>query len=77
MSKKTPKSAILWFHRAGLADLRGRYEEAERFCRKVLELEERNLAALNNLAWLLAQKPAKANEALTLINRAIELGGPR
>lgn len=74
---KNPKSARLWLHLADLSDLRGRYEEAETQCRKVLELEPHNRLALNNLAWLLAQRNGAGDEALTLINRAIDVAGPR
>lgn len=74
---KQPKLVRLWLNLAALQDLRGRYEESEALCRKVLELDDKNLVALNNLAWLLAQRPGKGDEALALINRAIEVAGPR
>ncbi|MBY0523322.1 MAG: tetratricopeptide repeat protein [Gemmataceae bacterium] len=75
--EKKPKSVALWMQLAELYDQQGRYAEVETACRKVLELDERNALVMNNLAWHLAQKPATAPEALTLINRAIELAGPR
>jgi tetratricopeptide (TPR) repeat protein len=74
---KKPDSAQLWLHLADLQDLRGRYDDAEGYCRKSIEKDGRNPAALNNLAWLLAQRSGKANEALPLVNRAIEVAGPR
>jgi predicted Zn-dependent protease len=42
----------------------------------VLKSERGNVTALNNLAWLLAQKADGAAEALELIDRAIEVNGP-
>jgi tetratricopeptide (TPR) repeat protein len=74
---KKPSSAQLWLHLADLQDVRGRYEDAEAYCRKSIEQDQRNPVALNNLAWLLTQRAGKAGEALPLINRAIEVAGPR
>jgi Tfp pilus assembly protein PilF len=75
-SKKAPKSAYLYLHLADLRDLQRDYKKSQEYCSKALEQEQNNLVALNNLAWLLSQD-GKAAEALTLINRAIEVGGPR
>jgi len=74
---KKPASAQLWLNLADLQDLRGRYADAESYCRKALEQDPRNPVALNNLAWLMAQRAGKAGEALPLINLAIEVAGPR
>jgi tetratricopeptide (TPR) repeat protein len=41
-----------------------------------LERDPNNVAALNNLAWLLVTKDGRADEALRLIEQAIQLGGP-
>jgi tetratricopeptide (TPR) repeat protein len=74
---KSSAPAILQTQLADLLDLRGRFADAEALYRKVLEKDARNVIGLNNLAWLLAQKPGKAAEALGLINRAIGFSGPR
>jgi Flp pilus assembly protein TadD len=66
----------LYFQLAALRDLRGDLPGAEELCRKALEQEPRNVVVLNNLAWLLSQN-GKGTEGLTVINRAIELAGPR
>src|SRR5262249_47213821 len=50
---------------------------AEACCRTALARGGRNPVALNNLAWLLAQKQGKAKEALELIEEAIKIAGPR
>lgn len=74
---KHPKAAVWRLQLADLEDYRGRYAEAEKLYREVLQQEPDRVVALNNLAWFLAQKPDKAAEALTLVNRAIELAGPQ
>jgi tetratricopeptide (TPR) repeat protein len=77
-SAKNPKSTLLLLQLAQIEDLRGRYGEVEKLYRQVLTLDGRNVVAMNNLAWLLAQqKPKQCAEALELINRAIELLGPQ
>lgn len=75
--QKQPKNSLLLLHLADVRDLQERYEDAVALYRQVLKQEEGNVVALNNLAWLLAQKPDGAAEALTLINQAIQLVGPR
>jgi tetratricopeptide (TPR) repeat protein len=61
---------------ADLKDLQGDYADAEAAYRKLLARDGDNSAALNNLAWLLAAKGGDAQEALRLINRAIDRAGP-
>jgi tetratricopeptide (TPR) repeat protein len=73
---KAPDSAALRVPLADLYDLQGRYPEAAAVYRQILQRNERHLLALNNLAWLLAFQDGKAPEALTFINRAIEIAGP-
>ena len=43
----------------------------------VLKKEPRNLVALNNLSWLLAQGKETAAEAVFLVGKALEVHGPR
>ena len=72
-----PKTPSLRFDLANLRCLQGRPDEAERTYREVAD-QNRSLAApLNNLAWLLALRGAKAAEALGLIDRAIALEGEK
>jgi tetratricopeptide (TPR) repeat protein len=75
-----PNAANLALELADLLEFRGRLDDAEGEYRQVLELDNRNVRALNNLAWLLGQlgqKAEKVSEALMLINRAIEVAGPK
>jgi tetratricopeptide (TPR) repeat protein len=53
-----------------------RYDEAEPLYREILKKNETNPVALNNLAVLLAFQRVKLDEALRLVNRAMEISGP-
>lgn len=71
-----PHSVVLMLHLAELYDQRGRWDDAEDMYRRVLqpENEPKNIVALNNLAWLLAQRstdPQKHQEALLRIEAAV------
>ena len=56
----------------------GQPDQAEALYRKIIASDANNIIAHNNLAVLLALKDNKdTNEALNLINRAIELAGAR
>ncbi len=74
---RQPGATVLKLHLADLHEIRGRYQDMEAIYRGVLKEEPQNVAALNNQAWLLAQSDDRAAEALPLINRAIDLMGPR
>ena len=52
-------------------------EEAIRAHRRALDLQPQNIDALNNLASLLGEQAGGTKEALELIDRAINLGGPQ
>jgi tetratricopeptide (TPR) repeat protein len=73
---KSPNTVSPLLSLAELRDLQKRYDEAVSLYREVLKLDPRDVTALNNLAWLLAQKSDGAREALGLIERAIEVNGP-
>jgi tetratricopeptide (TPR) repeat protein len=76
---KNDKLTVLKLHLADLYDLRGRYADAERLYRQILDerCEPHNVVALNNLAWLLAHRDGGADEALTLIEAAVNNAGRR
>lgn len=72
-----PESLKLAVDVATFINLTGRPEEAEALYRDVLKRDAGHVAALNNLAWLLALRDAKgAAEALALADRAIRAAGP-
>jgi tetratricopeptide (TPR) repeat protein len=74
---KDPNMVALHLHFADLYDLRHDYREVEKQYRLVLASDQENILALNNLAWLLAMRTGKGDEALQLIERAIRKAGPR
>jgi tetratricopeptide (TPR) repeat protein len=74
--RKEPDTIALQFDLATLRSLEGRYDEAEAIYRRVTERAPKNGAPWNNLAWLIAMRGKKADEALDYINRAIALDGP-
>ena len=53
-----------------------RYDEAERCYREILARDPKEIRSLNNLASLLAIRQVKLDEALQLVNRALEISGP-
>lgn len=72
---KAPKEIRLKFDLANLKILQGRYPEAETLMRQIIALNPGNGGPMNNLAWLLAARGEKAEEALEWINKAIALDG--
>jgi tetratricopeptide (TPR) repeat protein len=75
-SSQPPVWNELMVRLADLNDFQGRHQDAARIYRKILAQDQRNLVALNNLAWLLSFQSENRTEALALINSAIELAGP-
>lgn len=75
--KKQPGNPVLLLQLADVRDLQERYDDAAVIYQQILARDQGNVVALNNLAWLLAQQPKTASEAMTLITRAIDLAGPR
>jgi tetratricopeptide (TPR) repeat protein len=75
--KKSPQRAAPL--RSDLATMylqEGRYDEAGSLFREILANDPEDTKALNNLAWILAlREPSRVDEALELINRAIEING--
>ena len=77
MLAQTSNSVPLLICLADLYDLQERFADAETVYRQALHKDGDNVMALNNLAWLLAFKQAPArDEALVVINKAIDLVGP-
>lgn len=67
---------VLMMVQADAYTLQERYKEAERIYREVIRRNARHAVAMNNLAVLLAHQKRNLDEALKLINQAIELSGP-
>jgi tetratricopeptide (TPR) repeat protein len=73
---KEPSSLALLIHLAALRQLQQDYPEAETIYRRILSPSSRSPVVLNNLAWLVALRGGKTDEALALINEALNLAGP-
>jgi tetratricopeptide (TPR) repeat protein len=76
--QKRPEATGLLSKLAGIRLRQGRYDDAESLFRKALAADPDNPQALNDLAWLLSERdssPTKIQEALDLVNRAIDVGG--
>jgi Tfp pilus assembly protein PilF len=74
--KEKPNSIALRLVMADVRTEQGRYDEAERFYRGVLEEKPDHAVTLNNLAVLLALRGIKLDDAEKMINQAIEIAGP-
>jgi cellulose synthase operon protein C len=72
---KQPQEIRLPLFLAELHELNGLYDEAAAVYRQILQKERLNVFALNNLANLQALRGADLDEALTLIQQAISVGG--
>jgi tetratricopeptide (TPR) repeat protein len=70
-----PENTHLQAMRGVLLLTLGRPAEAEALYRSLLEKDSSDPLVLNNLAWLLAFQEGKSDEALELINRAIDRVG--
>jgi len=75
--QKSPQSPSLPFHLALVWDLQGRSGDAEILYRAAIQRGLFKAASWNNLAMLLALQKGRGAEALSLVNSAIELAGPR
>jgi tetratricopeptide (TPR) repeat protein len=81
VAAKAPDSIPVRHCRAALCELLGRfapdrYAAAEAHYRAVLDAQPSQVAALNNLAYLLALHGGDPTEALGLVDRAIAVTGP-
>lgn len=72
---KHPDDRALLFGVATLRLMQHEDEDAERLLRRFLQLEPRNVPAMNNLAMLLSEQREGAAEALQLIERAMAIAG--
>jgi cellulose synthase operon protein C len=66
-----PGSLSLKLNEGEFFALQQKYDTAEKAYQAVLDKDPRNVVALNNLAWVLAPRPDRAEEALKLVDRAV------
>jgi Tfp pilus assembly protein PilF len=74
--RQAPDNTGLTSQLARLRVMQERWGEAEVLLRKVITLDQRDIAALNDLAWVLSKQGAKHQEGMQLIQQAIALAGP-
>ncbi len=74
--KRADRSIPLLLVMAQMRVSQQQYGEAEDFYRQVIRKNSGHFQAMNNLAVLLALQKTKLNEALKLVNQAIQLAGP-
>ena len=70
-------TADSWIALGALQDRTENYDAAEQSYRKALAITSARIDALNNLAYILALRKKELPEARTLIERALDRGGPR
>src|SRR5262249_58591872 len=75
-ASKNPRSTVLSLFLAESRDLAGAHDEAMILYRRTLEQDPANVMVLNNLALLLAWKEGNHDEALKMINAALDQAGP-
>lgn len=68
---KHPEDTAFLLHASGTIALKGDEALAERLLAKVVEVEPRNVRAINNLAWLMSSR--KAAGAGSMAKRAVDL----
>ncbi len=73
--QKHNKNAELLFHLGNVRFIQQRTKEAEELYQRVLDLDEDNVYALNNLAALLSEQPDRREEALKYVDQAIQIAG--
>jgi tetratricopeptide (TPR) repeat protein len=70
---QTPESVEARLDFAGVLSQIGRTDEAEREYKKALELDPKSAVALNNLAYMWAEKGTHLDEALEMVRKALEI----
>ena len=70
-----PQLISLQFDLANVLSIWGRPEDALAIYRKLYKNDPSKSGPLNNIAWLLALQGSKGDEALSFVNKAIEIDG--
>jgi len=73
LSTKQEDKQYVYFLRGSIYERQKQYGPAEEMFRKVLAIDPQNTMTLNYLGYMLADRGAKLDEALTLIKRAVDL----
>jgi tetratricopeptide (TPR) repeat protein len=73
LSTKKDDKIALYFYRGVWAERQKRLDLAEQYFRQVLDLDPNNVATLNYLGYLFADKGIRLPEALKMVRKAVEL----
>lgn len=73
LTKTKDDKIILYFYRGVWAERQKKFEPAEQAFRQVLDLDPTNVATLNYLGFMLADKGTRLPEALKMVRKAVEL----
>ena len=73
LSTKQEDKQYVYFLRGSIYERQKEYGPAEEMFRKVLAIDPQNTMTLNYLGYMLADRGAKLDEALTLIKKAVDL----
>jgi len=73
LSTKQEDKQYIYFLRGSIYERQKQYGPAEEMFRKVLAIDPQNTMTLNYLGYMLADRGAKLDEALTLIKKAVDL----
>jgi tetratricopeptide (TPR) repeat protein len=73
LSTKQDEKQYVYFLRGSIYERQKQYAPAEEMFRKVLVTDPQNAMTLNYLGYMLADRGAKLDEALTLIKKAVDL----
>jgi tetratricopeptide (TPR) repeat protein len=71
-----PSKTAFILYLADVKNNRERFSEAAALYTRALQMEGNNVIALNNLAWLFTKGLGGNNDALRLVNHAIDVAGP-
>jgi len=70
--KQFPNDSSAWFQQGAIYEKQKKYVEAEKAFRKSLDIEKDNPAVLNYLGYMLADRGVKLDEAVSLIEKAVD-----
>jgi tetratricopeptide (TPR) repeat protein len=73
LSTKTDDKIYVYFLRGALAERQKHYDSAEEEFRKILAIDANNSMTLNYLGYMLADRGIKLEDALTMIQKAVQL----
>ncbi len=73
LSTKKDDKIVLYFYRGVWAERQKRFDLAEQYFHQVLDLDPNNVATLNYLGYMFADKGVRLPEALKMVRKAVEL----